>query len=404
MKERGLSFLVVGIVLAVVSSFLLAPSCAGPAPTSTLPKVIGWVAYPIGSEGHTASMALAEGVKKTTGVEVRIIPGGNDVARIMPLIRGEAVVSLCGAGGSFGYAYGIDYFAREEWGPQPVRNVWAGTSAPTFFTTMNTGIKTVSDIKGKRVARMPASVAHELQFRAEFKAAGMTWNDVKPVVVGSTGDAFKAVLEGTADVSMSNPFASQAIEIDSKHGIVWIESAKTPEALKEVYRIAPFFTPGWMPTGLPGLPPGSKVWGHKTPYNLVAYADANPDLTYLIAKGAWQGFDSYKRATEQMKYWTPEEAVVYERMCIPYHDGSIRFFKEQGVWTSQMDAWQKEAVIKENKRIQAFKEQMAEAAKQKIDLASERWYGIIDGKWHAYLLGHADDLMTLPTIKYEPPK
>ena len=51
-------------------------------------------ALPSGSIGYTLMLGIGKAVKKNTGAPVRLIPGGPDIARLMPTVRGKSQFSL----------------------------------------------------------------------------------------------------------------------------------------------------------------------------------------------------------------------------------------------------------------------------------------------------------------------
>ena len=91
------------------------------------------------------------------------------------------------------------------------------------------------------------------------------------------------------------------------------------------------------------------------PYSLWAYDNADPDVIYAVVKAMDEGFDIYKGMHKAMPAWTIKGAVS-NPSPVPYHDGAIRYFKEAGVWTPEMDQWQA-------KQLKAFEARKAAAKK-----------------------------------------
>jgi len=104
----------------------------------------------------------------------------------------------------------------------------------------------------------------------------------------------------------------------------------------------------------PGLPEGMHMEFGGYPYSLWAYDHADPDVLYAIVKALHQGFDIYKGMHRVMPAWNIKQAVT-DPSPVPYHEGSIRYFREAGVWTPAMDKWQKEQLKALEARIAAFK-------------------------------------------------
>ena len=81
-------------------------------------KTIAWSAYPTGTGGYSQAVAIGNILQRQYGVNLRVIPGRNDVSRLATLRAGRVHFS---AGGSESvYAQeGILNFASKIWGPQP---------------------------------------------------------------------------------------------------------------------------------------------------------------------------------------------------------------------------------------------------------------------------------------------
>ena len=86
-----------------------------------LPKQLSWTAYGTGSAGYNQSVAIGAALQDATGVNLRVLPGKNDISRTEPLRQGRVQFSATGVGGSFMAQEGVFDFGAENWGPQPVR-------------------------------------------------------------------------------------------------------------------------------------------------------------------------------------------------------------------------------------------------------------------------------------------
>src|SRR5690554_5676475 len=99
-------------------------SCHGLAQENTLglPATITLSAYDVGSSGYNQAVAIGNAFKQKYGsVNLRVLPGKNDVSRNMPLRAGKVDFSINGIGGSFLAQEGVFEFGDKQWGPQPVR-------------------------------------------------------------------------------------------------------------------------------------------------------------------------------------------------------------------------------------------------------------------------------------------
>ena len=74
-------------------------------------------AYDTGTAGFNITVAIGKMMKDKYGTDVRVLPAGNDVARLQPLRTGRAVASGMGSGVYFAQE-GVFEFGTKEWGPQ----------------------------------------------------------------------------------------------------------------------------------------------------------------------------------------------------------------------------------------------------------------------------------------------
>ena len=85
-----------------------------------LPATLTLTAYDTGSSGFNMAVGIGKAFKDKHGTDVRVLPAGNDVARLAPLKGGRAQASAMGIGVYFAQE-GVFEFGVKEWGPQPLR-------------------------------------------------------------------------------------------------------------------------------------------------------------------------------------------------------------------------------------------------------------------------------------------
>ena len=81
-----------------------------------LPSTLTFTAYDTGSSGFNIAVAVGKMFKDKYSTDVRVLPAGNDVARLAPLKADRAQVSAMGIGIYFAQE-GVFEFAAKEWGP-----------------------------------------------------------------------------------------------------------------------------------------------------------------------------------------------------------------------------------------------------------------------------------------------
>ncbi len=231
--------------------------------------------------------------------------------------------------------------------------------------------------------------------RAFLAFGGLTESDVKIVIAPSSTAAWGHVIEGTGESFNITPEAPKAKELEaSRHGIYWIPTPRSDIAgWKRLLEIAPFAGPFTPQIGA-GISKDIPIELSGQPYLVIAYSNLPEEYAYTWTKGVWKGWDLWSDKHPSFKlYWTNDICTDYKRLCYPYHDGTVRFLKEIGVWTSAMEEWQQKQVKIEARRIAAWGEAKQAAEKQKIKVGTpefaEFWI-----KWQK-----ERDLVSYPAIR-----
>ena len=168
----------IGATLAAASLIAQPALAADP----KLPETMAWSAYDVGSGGYNQAVAIGSALKNKYGVNLRVIPGKNDVSRMLPL-KTNRLDFVANGVGSYMAQEGLYEFGGKEWGPLPVRLLMTNISNQTLamITAKDTGVKTVADIKGKRVSWVIGAPALNQNLTAIMAFAGLTWDDVEKV-------------------------------------------------------------------------------------------------------------------------------------------------------------------------------------------------------------------------------
>ena len=390
MIKKGKLTLVGGVCLALVLvAMSINTAWAGPKPKTPSQFIV--CALPAGSVGYTMMMGIGKAVKEKAGVPLRLIPGGPDIARLMPTVRRKSHFSLLVGPSTYHIAHGLGpTYSREEWGPQPIRVVWDGTPGGSSMVTRgDAGIRTLADLKGKRIAVVPGHPMFEKHKWSSHAAvlafANLTWDEVKAVPVTSSTAGFKAVLEGAADSMLLSTSASKAYELAaSRHGIWYPPFPHGDKAAwQRLQKIAPYISPRVIDVGAGPQWEGGKTFeGVDFAYSVISYPFLDDDIAYSFVKAVWEGYDLYKDAHPELKYWNHERTTGYRRLVHPYHDGVVKFFKEAGVWTPAMAKWQKRQVMFERARAAAWDKAKAEARKLKIRIGKPKFSAF----WRKWLI------------------
>jgi len=304
-----------------------------------LPDQLTWTAYDVGSGGYNQAVAIGNALKNKMNVTLRVLPGKNDVSRTVPLREGKVPFSANGVGGTYMTQEAVYEFGAKEWGPQPVRSLLLNNSDAllTIAAAKDTGVKTMADLKGKRVAWVVGAPSLNQNITALLAYANLTWADVTKVEFGGFGPAMQGIINNQVDAAFTSTISGQAYQIaSSPRGIVYPTVPHGDKAAwARLKAKAPFYVP-FMGTEGAELSATNKVEGATYPYPvLMTYASADKGMVYAMTKAMVELFNDYKDAAPGNVGWDIKRQVF--DWVVPVHEGAVQYFKEIGVWKPEYD-------------------------------------------------------------------
>lgn len=303
-----------------------------------LPPTMAMTAYDTGTAGFNITVGVGKMMKDKYGSDVRVLPAGNDVARLAPLRAKRAVSSAMGSGTYFAQE-GVFEFGAKEWGPQPLQLILSSVdcNCGSLGVAADTGVKEIKDLRGKRVGFVVGSPALNQNSLAVLAFGGLTQNDVKAVEFASYGAMWKGLINNDVDAAFGTTITGPAKEAEtSPRGLIWPPLPKKDTAgWERVKKVGSFFFPQTATCGA-GISPEKPVELGNYPYPIfVAYASQPADQVYSITKAMIDGYDIYKdsapgagglAANRQTKNW-----------AVPVHAGAVKALKEAGQWSAEQE-------------------------------------------------------------------
>lgn len=317
----------------------LALALAFPVQAQKLPSTLTLTAYDTGSSGFNIAVAVGKTLKDRHGTDVRVLPAGNDVARLAPLKANRAQASAMGIGVYFAQE-GVFEFGVKDWGPQPLRLILASSAcnAISLGVAKDTGVKQIRDLKGKRIGMVVGSPALNQNAFAILAFGGLTRNDVKLVEFSSYGAMWKGIINNEVDAAIASTISGQAKEAEaSPRGLVYPPTPHADRAgWERLHKFGPYYAPHKATCGV-GITAATPVELPNYPYPIfMAYASQSADLVYNLAKAMINGYDGYKSGAPGA------DGLELKRQnlawALPYHEGAVRALKEAGVWKPEHEA------------------------------------------------------------------
>ena len=304
-----------------------------------LPPTLTFTAYDTGTAGFNIAVAVGKMMKDKYNTDVRVLPAGNDVARLAPLRAGRAVSSAMGSGTYFAQE-GVFEFGAKEWGPQPLQLVLSSVdcNAGSLGVARDTGITEIKQLKGKRVGFVVGSPALNQNALAILAFGDLKQSDVKIVEFSSYGAMWKGLINNDTDAAFATTITGPAKEAEtSPRGIIWPPLPHNDKAgWDRVQKVGSFFFRHVATCGA-GISPEKPIELGNYPYPIfVVYGSQPADQVYAMTKAMITGYDAYKDSAAGAGGLAPGRQT--KNWVVPVHPGAAKALKEAGAWSDDQEA------------------------------------------------------------------
>ncbi len=339
-----------GFKMIKIGSLLMALTAAGAALAQPaqpeLPRQIAWTAYNLGSTGYNQAVAIGAMLRDKYNVTLRVIPGQNDVSRLLPLKTGRVDFTANGVATYFAQE-GMFQFANPEWGPQPLRLLMTsnGLSNQGVAVAADTGVTSFAELRGRRVPYVRAAPALNVSMEAYLACGGLTWDDVVRVDFPGYDAKWNGVINGDVDVAFGTTVSGPPFRLEaSPRGILWLPAPHDDEGCWErMLAVGPYFTKHNATRGA-GINDENIHEAGTYPYPLLtALETQDSDFVYSLTRAINENYDEHKDADPGSIGWALESQVF--QWVVPYHEGAVNYWREIGVWTEETEA-HNQALIK----------------------------------------------------------
>lgn len=196
-----------------------------------------------------------------------------------------------------------------------------------FVTRQDSGIKTIQDLKGKRVLCGPNGAGFEMFIEPLLEAHGVKMDDFTKLNA-NFADSVTQLGDSNADAAfLGGAVPSPAIQQASDLGIHLIPYEE--EARKTLVEKYPFFSEITVKAGTyadlkedyHGLNVGAM--------HLITSASQDEEFIYQVTKSIWENRDKIKHPAAK-KFINEKNAPRFTGT--EFHPGAIRFYTEAGIW------------------------------------------------------------------------
>jgi TRAP transporter TAXI family solute receptor len=201
-----------------------------------------------------------------------------------------------------------------------------------LFVRADSDIKTVADLKGKRIP--DGYVAQKIILRlmdAVFATAGLTRDDMVGVPVASVVTGANAFIAGKTDFFLFALGGPKVREANAKIGIRALPIDNTPANLAAIQKHMPvaYFKREKPGKHNPGVT--QEIWSMTYDALVIAHEGSSEDDVYNLVKAMHANKPDLAKAFPVFNLFNPKR-MAKALPGIEWHPGAVRFYKEQGLW------------------------------------------------------------------------
>lgn len=253
------------------------------------------------------------------------------VAQARILAKGDAQFAFALGGPLGAWAHqGLDRFKKE--GPKPeLRAIMSYPGGYLQWLTLDSsGIKKLSDLKGKKVSVGGASSTTQTFARKMLPIVGLAKGSYKESTPGFTG-GLGQLKDGAVDAHLTfgQPGMSAVQELAAlkQFRIIQMNPADVETVVK---KFGPGLTVGKIPVGTYGKNQKNTATAHAVAvqFGFSTTSHTSADTVYKVTKALFENLDALKGATKAAKVLNLENACV--GLAFPLHEGAKKYYKEIG--------------------------------------------------------------------------
>ena len=190
----------------------------------------------------------------------------------------------------------------------------------------DSGIKTLADLKGKRISVGAPRSGTELNARTIFQAAGITYKDFSKVEYLPFGESVELMKNRQLDVTLQSAGLGVASLRDLATSVDIVVVPIPADVVKKTG------DPAYIAASIPANTykgqaadvPSAAVQNY-----LVTHEGVSADTVYAMTKSLWTGLDNLVAAHSAAKAIDLKRAL--EGMPVPLHPGAEKYYKEAGI-------------------------------------------------------------------------
>lgn len=281
---------------------------------------------------HNAGMAISRVVNKeqaAQGVFLQPTRSSGSVANIDAILAGDIEFGIAQADRQYQAVNGLAEW--ESKGPQKALRTVFGlyTESVTLVAALDSGIHTVSDLKGKRIdVGIPGSGIRQNAIDV-LDVAGIEWDKDINAQGGELDERVPMLMSGEIDAffhTVGHPSQDLTFATFSVRGARFIPLINIDSILSK----SPYYVKSVIPaTYYPRAENKEDVETIGTKAIFVTSDKVPDDIVYAVTKAVFNNLESLSRFAPVLK--TLDKENMLEGLMAPIHRGALKYYREVGI-------------------------------------------------------------------------
>ncbi len=321
----------------------------GTATAAELPKRLTIGTHPVGSTYNLAGTAVSKVVGSHTEMRVFVRALAGTSAWVPMMDTREVDLGIIAASELYD-AYkgtGAYYETRKGKGFNVMLLQMGMKANSNFIVRDNSPIRTMADLKGKRVmCGIPAIPNVQEIVQGMLGLWGLGPNDYVKVNFNDIFEAVRALGENVVDVAWIIPETPVVREVNTTTPLRFLDYWRRVDDAQAIEKMQAWSRGTRLEIRKAGSAPAIRkdTIMALSQTALAVRKDLDEQAVYLVAKALWQNYKELAPVMPSMATWAPENMVNIYGAGVPYHPGAVRFYKEVGAWTPEMEQYQRNAL------------------------------------------------------------
>jgi len=281
------------------------------------------VYYPTGG----AICRLMNKRRKETGIRCSVESTGGSIYNINAIRNKELEFGVAQSDWQY-HAYNGTSKFKDKGAFKELRAVFSVHPEPVTIVARNdSGIKTILDLKGKRVNIGNPGSGTRGTWEVIEETLGWKRSDLKLAAELKSAETGQALCDNKIDayfwlVGHPSALTQETLASCPSH----LVNAWTPEIQKLVEE-TPYYRKAVIPAGMYNNDEDITTFGVGA--TLVTRADVPEEVVYTLVKSVFENFDQFKKLHPAFANLKPEE-MIKDGLSAPLHPGAIKYYKEKG--------------------------------------------------------------------------